>query len=97
MEKIYPAFLNINQIRKGGQYSFVKKIMERKKYNCVIYILYVLLYQKALPGLRLNPWNTCNISMYIILMKRKEKKKRKYSFRNFSEHMQHYEKFRLLP
>ena len=65
------------------QYSFVKNFIAEERYICIIqYILYACFGYSTKNSawvlrIDLTLWNTCNISMHTILIKRKKGKKRK--------------------
>ena len=63
-----------NQIGIDRQNLFVKNFMENEKYIYLTYILHVLVDATV--------WNTCNISMHIILIKKEERTSKLFNKEN---------------
>ena len=87
------------QTRQEWMIFIYKKLNgARKVYLYYIYLVCVFCYFRENPTcvfwIGSTLWNTCNIPVYIILIKRKKRKKRrKYSVHNFSWHMQYSKTF----
>ena len=66
--------------RNEGQYLFAKKYIEEERYIYIISCMYVLVFQRTpvcVLWIDSTLWNTSNISMHIILIKGKKRRKRK--------------------